>query len=133
MNTTPVYYQTGTYAREHDELEAYRASHKALRECRQAIDEAIKENFDGMHLSKKALEAVAQQFAPDIIRVVLATTLRKKQYDGRFSAINRAMAMAVPLPGKDPDAFSDPLDMLVCSTHPAILDGFFTAFIRSGN
>lgn len=131
MNTTPIYYQTGTYAREHGELEAYRASHRALCECRHAIEKAICDNFDGMSLPKLALETVAQQFAPEQIRIVLAATLRKKQYDGRFSTANRMLAMAVPLPAKDPDSFFDPLDMLVCSTHPAVLDGFVTMFNRS--
>lgn len=41
MNTIPVYKYPAVYARENDELEQYRASHKANIACRDAIDNAI--------------------------------------------------------------------------------------------
>ena len=84
-----------------------------------------------MHLSRQALADVLEQFAPERVRLVLAATLCDKVYDGRFSAINRAWARAVPLPKVEPNSFHNPLDMYVLSTHPAILDGFVSLFIRS--
>ena len=39
----PLYQQSGEYAREHGELEAFRASHKANIACRDAIEAEIRE------------------------------------------------------------------------------------------
>ena len=42
---TPVYRQSAAYAREHGELDAYRASNKANMQCKEAIVEAIHNNY----------------------------------------------------------------------------------------
>ena len=47
-NWPPVYYQTGRYAREHEELPQYRASMKLNEECRDEIDDAISYNYNGL-------------------------------------------------------------------------------------
>ena len=49
-NWPPVYYQTGRYAREHEELPQYRASMKLNEECRDEIDDAISYNYNGLCL-----------------------------------------------------------------------------------
>ena len=52
MDKTPIYPYPATYARENGELEQYRASLKALAECKCAIDDAIFYNWDGMNFAK---------------------------------------------------------------------------------
>ena len=51
MDKTPIYPYPAAYARENGELEQYRASMKALAECKYAIDDAIYDYWDGMNLS----------------------------------------------------------------------------------
>ena len=46
----PVYLKTSQYALEHNEFGQYQASRRLTEECRNAIDKAISENYDGMHL-----------------------------------------------------------------------------------
>ena len=45
MNTIPVYKYPAAYARENDELEQYRASYKANVACKDAIETAIRDNY----------------------------------------------------------------------------------------
>ena len=44
-NTTPIYFHSATYAHEHGELDQYRASHKANIACKEAIEQAIADNY----------------------------------------------------------------------------------------
>ena len=50
----PLYLKTARYAREHGESEQYHRSHELNNACREEMDKAISENFDGMRL-KEAL------------------------------------------------------------------------------
>ena len=45
MKNLPVYKHPASYAREHDELAAYRASNQANAACKEAIEAAIRENI----------------------------------------------------------------------------------------
>ena len=49
MNKIAVYKHTAAYAREHGELEQYRTSLQANIACKNAIEAAIRQHFDGMH------------------------------------------------------------------------------------
>ena len=57
-NWPPVYYQTGRYAREHEELPQYRDSMKLNEECRDEIDDAISYNYNGFCLDDGAVQQV---------------------------------------------------------------------------
>ena len=114
----PLYQQSGEFAREHGELEAFRASRKANIACRDAIETAIREGFDGMHLTADA-KGVLAEFGPERVSYVLAATLQYKSYDERFSRGNQAWAATVPM--------AEPLDRrnsYIINRHSAILDGF---------
>ena len=43
----PVYYEPFSYAQEHGEVDLYRTSYRMNSECKQAIHEAIADNYDG--------------------------------------------------------------------------------------
>ena len=62
MNTIPVYKYPATYAREHNELEIYRASHKANIACRDAIDAAIRDNYRNNCLGSDTAKQVIAEF-----------------------------------------------------------------------
>ena len=44
----PVYYEPFSYAKENDEVDLYRTSCRLNSECKQAIHEAIADNYDGI-------------------------------------------------------------------------------------
>lgn len=48
-----VYAHSAAYAREHGELEQYRISRNENIACKNAIEAAIRDNFDGMHLGSR--------------------------------------------------------------------------------
>ncbi len=51
--------ETG-YIREHGELEQYRASNNANLQCKESIEAAVREHFDGMYLSHDAAKGVIE-------------------------------------------------------------------------
>lgn len=50
MNKTYLYPYSSAEARERNELSLWRESHRANIACRDAIEDAIRRSFDGMHL-----------------------------------------------------------------------------------
>ncbi len=123
MKQIPVYMQTGMYAREHGELEQFRQSNVANIACRAAIEKAITENFDGMRLRNDAAEPVLSEFGSERVLFVLANTVQRKDWDGRFSRENKAWAAAFLI---EPDVVMgmDRRVQFIVNSHPAVLDGF---------
>ena len=80
----PVYPHTGSYAQEHGELEQYRASRRANIACRDAIDRAIAENYNGSRLDAGGAKDVARMFGFERTMLVLANTIKVKSWDERF-------------------------------------------------
>lgn len=119
----PVYPETGDYARAHGELDAYRASSKANDACKKAIEQAIRENFDGVRLNPRAVQTVLDVFGPDRMMYILANTVQQKDYDGRFGRDNITWAWTVPVKS-DIAMGMDRRCYLVVESHPAVLDGF---------
>ena len=123
----PVYYEPFSYAQEHGEVDLYRTSYRLNSECKQAIQEAIADNYDGMHLGDDAVNQVVRQYGMERVGYILANTLRYKNYDGRFSPSNKEWAEQVSTPEHDADRMTFRTDWVVDS-HPAVLDGFVTMF-----
>lgn len=90
LRETPVYPYPASYAREHEELEQYRASHKANIACKEAIEAAISEHYHDNRLGKEAAMEVIGAFGMDRTLYVLANTVRHKDWDGRISHDNKA-------------------------------------------
>ena len=61
LRETPVYPYPASYAQEHGELEQYRASSKANAACKEAIEAAIREYYDGNSLDSQAAAQVGLQ------------------------------------------------------------------------
>lgn len=123
----PVYYEPFSYAKENDEVDLYRTSYRLNSECKQAIHEAIADNYDGMYLGDDAVNQVVRQYGMERVGYILANTLHHKSYDGRFSHSNKEWAEQVSTPEHDADRMTFRTDWVVDS-HPAILDGFVTMF-----
>ena len=123
----PVYYEPFNYAKENDEVDLYRTSYRLNSECKQAIHEAIADNYDGMYLGDDAVDQVVRQYGVERVGYILANTLHHKSYDGRFSHSNKEWAEQVSTPEHNADRMTFRTDWVVDS-HPAILDGFVTMF-----
>ena len=122
----PVYGKSPSYARATGELDIFRESHRANIECKKDIEKAIAENFDGMHLNKKAITDVMDRYGAERVSVVLAATVQQKSWDGRFSPLNKDWAFTFDFP-EAVDAFGyDRRDDFTVSSHPAVLDGFIS-------
>ena len=126
MNDTYLYPYSSAVARERDELPLWRESHKANIACRDAIEEAIRQNFDGMHLDKNCITPVLEEYGYKRTAWVLANTLHELKWDGRFGHANKQWAERACIP-KDINHNSD----FVVRSHPAVLDGFVTFYRKA--
>ena len=126
MNDTYLYPYSSAEARERDELPLWRESHKANIACRNAIEDAIRQNFDGMHLNKGCLTPVLEEYGYKRTAWVLANTLHELKWDGRFGHGNKQWAERACIP-KDINHNSD----FVVRSHPAVLDGFVTFYRKA--
>ena len=64
--------------------------------CRDAIDAAIRDGYDGTYLTAD-VKGVLAEFGPERVSYVLAATLQDKTWDQRFSRSNQAWAAAIPM------------------------------------
>ena len=117
----PVYKQTLDGARCSGELEAWRESKKINSECAEAIDKAIKDsNYELYHYDlKTAAKTVTEEYGAERVAWVLANTVQKQYYDGRYSSSNQAWAKGFDVP-KDSSG--------TVNTHPTVVDGFITRY-----
>ena len=116
----PVYYESFGYAAENGEVDLYRISRQLNEECRNAIEEAIADNFDGMHLADDATKSVVEQFGMERMGYILAYTLNYNNHDGRYSHSNKEWA---DITCKGERGNNIRTDWIVRS-HPAVLNGF---------
>ena len=131
LRTTPVYPHSAAYAREHGELEQYRASHKANIACKEAIEAAISEHYHDNRLGKEAAMEVIGAFGMDRTLYVLANTVRHKDWDGRISHDNKAWARTIPV-YEDTDAWGNDRNtsFVVDQSHPGLTDIFLNQVRR---
>ena len=125
MDKAPLYKYSGDYAREHGELEQYRASYKANVACKEAIEAAIRDNYRDNCLGKEAAKLVVEQFGFERIFYVLAGTVREKDWDGRISRDNKAWANTIPV-FEDKDAWGSNRNLyfVVDAVNPGLTDIF---------
>lgn len=128
MKEIPVYKNSGTYAREHDELPAYRASMKANIACKEAIESAIREHYRRNSLDANAVQNVMQEFGSQRVAHVLAATVKAKDWDARFSPENRAWAVTIPTP-PNLDPWGDDRNLhFVVNSHSGLTNLFLNQF-----
>ncbi len=86
--------------------------------CKDAIDRAIAENFDGYRLPKGTAEGVIKEYGIERVSYVLANTVMHRRKEERLSPENKEWAQSI-----EPYAMYESRD-IVASSHPAILNGF---------
>ena len=99
LRKATIYPHSAAYAKEHGELEQYRASNNANLQCKEAIETAVREHFDGMYLSHDAAKGVIETYGMDRVMLVLANTVQLQDWDGRYSPRNKEWAKTIPTRG----------------------------------
>ena len=105
-------------AEEAMQKEQEKLEHGTRLECKEAIEKAIAENFDGATLPRDTAKGVIEQYGKERVEYVLANTITHLSHDGRFSVNNKEWAKGIV-----PSAEWNTRDLIVTS-HPAVLDGF---------
>ena len=126
MNETYLYPYSAKEARERNELSLWRESHRANIACREAIEDTIRQNFDGMHLDKDCITPVLDEYGYKRIAWVLANTLQELSWDGRFSPANKQWAERHYIPQDERHNAE-----LTVRSHPAVLDGFVSLYRKA--
>jgi len=121
----PVYLQSAQYAIEQGELDEYRNSHALSEECRDTIDKAISENFDGMRLKDGFISELVDKFGKERVQYILATTIRENLGDGRYSPENKGWAENIAV-----SESQDERRNCCLRSHPAVIDGVVNSFKR---
>ena len=119
----PVYKGTLEQAMGERDVDAYLDSRKLNLDCKKAIEEAIRENFDGLHLKQDAAKEVVERFGEERVNFVMANTIRELSHDGRFSRQNKDWAEHIEVPENISRGRNLNLDYVI-ESHPAVLDGF---------
>ena len=119
----PVYKGTLEQAMGERDVDAYLDSRKLNLDCKKAIEEAIRENFDGLHLKQDAAKEVVERFGEERMNFVMANTIRELSHDGRFSRQNKDWAEHIEVPENISRGINLNLDYVI-ESHPAVLDGF---------
>ena len=117
-----LYLSSISEAKRQNEVALWRASHLENIACKQAIEEAIRKGFDGMHLSHDCARGVIEDFGFKRVGWVLAATIQLKPEDGRFSRRNKEWAAATFIPRSDRN-----YEFMV-ESHAGVLDIFVNEF-----
>ena len=118
----PLYYDSLDTARRQDDVMLWRNSFKENIRCKNAIEKALAENFDGMHLKDGIIPPLAEEYGTDRLTWVLANTVKEHMDDGRFRPANKEWADGIYIPkGRRNYEFS-------VGSHPEIVNGLITDY-----
>ena len=123
MNETYLYPYSAQEARTRNQLPMWRESYHANVACRNAIEETIRQSFDGMHLKDGTVEKIVELYGYKRVEHVLANTMQERRGDGRFRPDNRAWAESHYIPEDEMHNYC-----FAARSHSAILDGFISHY-----
>ena len=126
MRDIPVYMESPAYALQHEEAEQYGASHEANVACRDAIQDAIRKNYNDNSLDVSCAKQIVERFGLPRTQIVLASTIRAIEWDGRISNENKAWARKVRIPDQVGREYH------VRDCHPGLTDLFCRAVRKMG-
>ena len=126
MNETYLYPYSAKEARERNELSLWRESHRANIACREAIEDTIRQNFDGMYLNEDCLVPVLAAYGYKRTERVLTATLQELSWDGRFSLANKQWAERHYIPQDERHNAE-----ITIRSPPAVLDGFVSFYRKA--
>lgn len=118
MRETYLYPYSAEEACRRGEQSLWRASYLENIDCKDAIQKAVRQHYDGAHLDKECLTGVLQEFGYKRTAWVLANTVQQLEWGGQYSSENKAWASQIYIP---PDKLHN-LSFVV-PTRSAVLDG----------
>ncbi|WP_281693191.1 DUF3849 domain-containing protein [Agathobaculum desmolans] len=95
--------------------------------CKEIIENAVRDNFDGYVLGDKTLTAIVELCGAENALYVLANTVQLQSWDGRYSPDNKAWAHKIQI-----SETMQRREQLRLDCHPAVLDGLIT-LLRNRN
>ncbi|MBR1634351.1 MAG: DUF3849 domain-containing protein [Lachnospiraceae bacterium] len=113
------------HALRHGEADLWKKAFDGLRECKGAIEEAIRRDFDGEYLYSDAPSRVIEQYGAGMVETVLANTVRFIGTDRRICEANRSWAAQIPAVEGEYGNINQAA-LLTVDAHPAVLDGFIS-------
>ncbi|MFV0519986.1 MAG: DUF3849 domain-containing protein [Lachnospirales bacterium] len=103
-------------------IDLYKESLQANTDCKNAIENILKENYNGTTLEKGSAKEVLDKYGIDRVNYVISATLQRKSTDGRFSADNMNLAKETFIPEDKNNR-----DFLV-NAHSGLLNVFVNQF-----
>ena len=98
--------------------------HETKISCKNAIEKAVAENFDGYRLPKRTAEGVIKEYGIERVSCVLANSVMHRRQEERISLENKEWARLI-----EPYAVYERQDIVV-GFHPAVLNGFINLVRR---
>lgn len=95
------------------------------RNCKVDIERGIATHFDGMHLNTDFIANLYALYGEERMNYVLANTVQMSDGDGRYSPGNKVWAKEISINNAEDDRRT-----FYVNSHPALLDGFITAYRR---
>ena len=114
----PFYEYSLDNARHCNEVDKWRASHKANIDCKKAIENAIADNYKDNHFNPNFAVDIIEKFGFDRVNFILQYNLKQAQNDGRYSKKNKEWGKWLYAPESNMR-----MDYLI-SSHPILLDSF---------
>lgn len=112
------------------ETDLWRESRKLNIACRNAIEEAIYRDFDGVRLKPDCAASVIAEYGYHRVSYVLANSLQQKDFDGRFSKGNHDWAKQTYIPPDRDNARVDRRCEFAANSLPTTLDNFVNQYRR---
>lgn len=96
-----VYLWSLSEAQKLGEVDLWRESYKENCTCARAIETAISDGYADNHLNTYAARDIIDRFGFNRVNWVLANTIQRKDFDGRFSQDNKEWAKSFYIPNDD--------------------------------
>lgn len=125
MDERPFYPHSFREAELTGSIDRYKESSAANMDCRQAIDNIIKSNYDGYRLGKDLAKQIISEYGIDRTAYVIANSIQLKDTDGRISRENKAWAKEIFIPDEKHSRF-----MYLIEAHSGLLDLFANQYRR---
>ena len=126
QETPLVYKGTLEQAVEERNADTYLGSRKLNIDCKNAIEKAISENYDGTSLNPNianTILSIVETYGEQRVSFVLANTLHQLSKDGRFSERNKQWGETIEIPENMRQGVDLNRDYVI-NSHPAVLNVF---------
>lgn len=111
--------------RDREEVERWLDEHYANLACRDGMEEIIRNSFDGTRLDSNCARKAIEEFGIQRVELVLAVTIQRRSWDGRFSQRVKEWATARNIPPRELERG------YTLNTHSVVVDGFVRQYLQT--